>query len=200
MEASLPLCYTLSTDTKQASKVQLLCFTAVSLSSKIGQWTGSHSYCTLTERERATETHMHMWCVQSGSSMEAWVEAAGWTAPQPDVMSPLLFMHLFLSSAELPEPKVLPTTPSSSNCPTPPLPCRPPAPLLPPANKGGQIQYGSGEGGKKKRNRGGGVKSGPAETVGKQKKKEESKMFVSLFLPLFLFFDGASPRFFLLGL
>ena len=49
-----------------------------------------------------------MWCEQSGSSMEAQIQPAGWTAPQPDVASPLLFMHLFLSSAELSEPKVPP--------------------------------------------------------------------------------------------
>lgn len=175
MGASLPLCYTLSLDTKQTSEVQLLCFSSASLFSRIGQWTGSHSYCTQREREREKETererhtHMHMWCIQSGSSMEAWVEAAGWTAPQPDVMSPLLFMHLFLSSTELSEPKVSPPASSSSTRPAPPLPSRPPAPLLPPANKGGQIQYGSGEEGKKKRNRGGEVKSGPERTKAKRK-------------------------------
>lgn len=39
-------------------------------------------------------------------------QPAGWTAPQPDVTSPLLFMHLFLSSAELSEPNTPPPPPA----------------------------------------------------------------------------------------
>lgn len=76
--------------------------------------------------------------------------------------------------------------------PCPSLPSRPPARLLPPANKGGQIQYGSSEGGKKKRNLAGGVKSKPGETVGKNKRKKKNlKCLSHFFFPSFLFFNGS---------
>lgn len=76
-------------------------------------------------------------CVLSGSSMEAETQPARWTAPPPDVMSSLLFMHLFLSSAELSEPDapLLPPPWSSIQYSRPTL-------QLPPANEGGHVQLG----------------------------------------------------------
>lgn len=79
-EASLSL-QTPTADTKQTTIAQLLCLNTTSLFSKTGQWTHTHihtrSYCT------HARTHTHTWCEESGSSMEAQIQAAGWTAPQP---------------------------------------------------------------------------------------------------------------------
>lgn len=120
-----------STISAKTSKVWLLCSNSTSL-----KGTTMDRTHVLTVH---THTHTHTLCIQSSSSMESQIQpAAGWTAPQPDVMSPLLFMHLFLSSAALSEPNPPPTTTTT--------PYSPPALQLPPANKGGQIQYSFNKG------------------------------------------------------
>lgn len=66
-------------DTKQTTIAQLLCLNTTSLFSKTGQWTHTHVHT----RSYCTHARTHTWCEESGSSMEAQIQAAGWTAPQP---------------------------------------------------------------------------------------------------------------------
>lgn len=130
-----------------------------------------HTFILYTD----THIHTHMWCVQSDSSMEAQIQPAGWTAPQPDVMSPLLFMHLFLSSAELSEPKVSLSPPPHPSHPvlqhySYPLP-----------TKAGKYSMVSTRDKKRNRDRHRGERQGEVE--------KGAEMFLSLFLFLLFFFD-----------
>lgn len=81
-------------------QVQLLCSKSTRLFWKIAQRPRTPLH--------TVQTRKHMWCERTGSSVEAEIQPAGWTAPRHDVTSPLLFMNLFLSSAEPSEPKVPP--------------------------------------------------------------------------------------------
>lgn len=119
--------------------------------------------------------------------MEAEIQPAGWTAPQHDVTSPLLFINLFLSSAEPSEPEVPPQSKplrQPRRSPPPPTPqhtpffihspsqSRPLALLLPPANEGGQMLVGFKKKWEEDRGR-----------DGKSGEKEKVQMSVSLFFP-----------------
>lgn len=101
-------------DTHQRNKVQLRCLNSTRVFSQKWDNRAAHIHTV----HRLVHTYM---CVQSSSSMEAQTQPARWTAPPPDVMSSLLFMHLFLSSAELSEPDAPPPIPFHTPHPLPVL-------------------------------------------------------------------------------
>lgn len=178
-------CYILSKDTKQTSEVQLCCYSSTSLFSRIGQWTGPHSYCTQTERERGRHT-----CTCGAyNPVLPWRLGLRQQVGQPlNLTSCLLCCLCIYFSPQL--NSLNPKSPSASSTRhAPPLPSRPPAQLLPPANKGGQIQYGSGEGGKRKETEVGKGEGGKERTRGdngKNKRKKKSlKCLSHLFFPSF---------------
>lgn len=101
-EASLSL-QTPTADTKQTTIAQLLCLNTTSLFSKTGQWTHTHihthSYCTHARTHtRGVKNPVLLWRLRFRQQVGQPLN--------PDVTSPLLFMNLFLSSAELSELKV----------------------------------------------------------------------------------------------
>lgn len=101
-EASLSL-QTPTANTKQTTIAQLLCLNTTSLFSKTGQWTHTHihtrSYCTHARTHtRGVKNPVLLWRLRFRQQVGQPLN--------PDVTSPLLFMNLFLSSAELSELKV----------------------------------------------------------------------------------------------
>lgn len=140
-EASLSL-QTPTADTKQTTIAQLLCLNTTSLFSKTGQWTHTHihtrSYCT----HARTHTHV-VWRIRffyggsdSGSRLDS-----------PSTLTSRLLCCLWIYFS--PQLNSL-----NSKSPHPSITSLPPCPQalhLPPANKGGQIQYGFNKEEEKKR-------------------------------------------------
>lgn len=127
-------------DTKQTTIAQLLCLNTTSLFSKTGQWTHTHAHT----RSYCTHAHTHVvWRIRffyggsdSGSRLDS-----------PSTLTSRLLCCLWIYFS--PQLNSL-----NSTSPHPSITSLPPCPQalhLPPANKGGQIQYGFNKEEEKKR-------------------------------------------------
>lgn len=103
----------------------------MSLFSKTGQWTHTHSYCTQTH----TNTHTHTHVVRTIQFFHGGSDSASRLDSPSNLTSRLLCCLCIYFSPQL--NSLNPKSPS-----LPSLPSCPPALHLPPANEGGQIQYG----------------------------------------------------------